>query len=176
MNEKLPGYYDEEGGTCNVCGGGIRYGERHYRCGEAVLSLETRLRAAEAKLAADQDWIDKAAKTTFIKGGDIPETIERARAALVARCQRAESERDQARATIATLTSQLAEAQRDAERLGHVRQIVEENGECWFQLSRDPDDRALYQLYFQDDEHEPLRYSSIRTAIDAAMKDTHGNG
>lgn len=37
---KTPNYYDEEGGTCNVCGGGIRYGERHYQCGAAVLQLE----------------------------------------------------------------------------------------------------------------------------------------
>lgn len=28
---------DEEGGTCNVCGGLLRYGGRHRKCGETVM-------------------------------------------------------------------------------------------------------------------------------------------
>jgi len=27
----------EVGGTCNVCGGGLRYGERHRKCGDAIM-------------------------------------------------------------------------------------------------------------------------------------------
>lgn len=31
---------DLDAGTCNVCGGPVRYGSRHVRCGEAVMRLE----------------------------------------------------------------------------------------------------------------------------------------
>ncbi len=31
---------DEEGGACNVCGGPLRYGGRHRKCGEAVMAAE----------------------------------------------------------------------------------------------------------------------------------------
>lgn len=41
----------EIGGTCNVCGGGVRYGERHYQCGRAVIGIETELAEARAQLA-----------------------------------------------------------------------------------------------------------------------------
>lgn len=30
----------EVGGTCNVCGGGLRYGERRRKCGEAAMEAE----------------------------------------------------------------------------------------------------------------------------------------
>lgn len=60
---------------------------------------------------------------------------------------------------------------KDAERLDHVQTIVEETGECWFQLIRAHDDRALYQLCTSYDDVEPLRYDSIRAAIDAAMQE-----
>ena len=30
----------EVGSDCNVCGRGVRYGERHSKCGEAVMALE----------------------------------------------------------------------------------------------------------------------------------------
>jgi hypothetical protein len=40
---------DDEGGSCNVCGGPLRYGERHRKCGEAVM-------AAEAAERGRQTW------------------------------------------------------------------------------------------------------------------------
>lgn len=74
-----------------------------------------------------------------------------------------------AQARIAELTAERDALRADAERMDFVQQIVAENGECWFQLTRDPDDRALYQLYFNDgNKDDPLRYYSIRRAIDAA--------
>ena len=41
---------DEEGGTCNVCGGLLRYGERHRRCGDAVMAAEAKERERCAAL------------------------------------------------------------------------------------------------------------------------------
>jgi len=40
---------DSEGGVCNVCGEGVRYGSRHRACGTAVMKLEADLAAAQAE-------------------------------------------------------------------------------------------------------------------------------
>ena len=48
---------DEESGTCNVCGGLLRYGERHRKCGEAVMRAVAEEREQCARLC------DEAAKS-----------------------------------------------------------------------------------------------------------------
>lgn len=40
---------DGEGGICNVCGGGVRYGNRHSTCGAAVMRLERERDEARAQ-------------------------------------------------------------------------------------------------------------------------------
>ena len=44
----------EDGGFCNVCGSGVRYGERHHRCGEAVMKAEQEARADERRILLSQ--------------------------------------------------------------------------------------------------------------------------
>ena len=40
----------EVGGTCNVCGNGVRYGSRHHRCGAAIESAIVASRERERAL------------------------------------------------------------------------------------------------------------------------------
>ena len=44
------GLEPEAGGNCNVCGGGLRYGDRHRKCGEAVMRAVAIEREACARL------------------------------------------------------------------------------------------------------------------------------
>jgi len=59
----------------------------------------------------------------------------------------------------------------DSERLSYLDRLTKENGECWLQQTRDDNGETKYQLFFGDDEEEPPLMSSIRDAIDAAMKE-----
>lgn len=47
---------DEVGGTCNVCGRAVRYGERHRKCGQAVMAAQSALRDQISTL--QQAWED----------------------------------------------------------------------------------------------------------------------
>jgi len=49
------GLEPETGGACNVCGGGLRYGERHVRCGDAVMRAVSAERERCAKVCEQAD-------------------------------------------------------------------------------------------------------------------------
>lgn len=80
----LPGHYEDEGGICNVCGGGIRYGERHYRCGESVMKIERE----RDELRAENERLRTI----------VPGTVERLNDELCDENETLRTERDAARA------------------------------------------------------------------------------
>lgn len=49
----------EVGGTCYVCGHGLRYGERHHKCGAAMLPLEGQIKCLSAALVDTLDFVER---------------------------------------------------------------------------------------------------------------------
>lgn len=76
------------GHICQSCGGGGR-----VPVADLLVATAAHVKELKADLAAaNAQVLDLVARMTFIKGGDIPRTIEAARAALVLRCRDLEAE------------------------------------------------------------------------------------
>lgn len=84
---------DEEGGTCNVCGGPLRYGGRHRKCGEAVMAAVAaerercamRLEQAAAEYiasATDNKYLTDRGRALMTSASDWAQTMSGALRAL----------------------------------------------------------------------------------------------
>jgi hypothetical protein len=95
---------------------GVRWGDDPYARIKVLLAAEESLdahaqereRLTEQYDALSKEAINLAAERTFLVGGDIPETLERARAVLLQRVHDAEAERDRLTAALATLQAEHA--------------------------------------------------------------------